>query len=571
MDVSYADASRRDEGILHGSVLDVAFGSDENNFTLTLDAEAAAKPREDGIVYVDGTEYGGLVDWSESDASKSEVRYGGRSWHGVLADKVLEPDPGADYLTASGEANAAILNLIGRMGLTDLFTASAKGSGVTVDHRFERYCTGYSGIRAMLRASGAKLKTAYDGAQKKVVLWAEPIADYSAGIDADASGRMAKLSIRVVRRPYNHLVCLGQGEKKDRIVIHLYADADGSISQTQTLFGEDERTTVYNYSNADAEELMEQGIEKLKELQEADTIEADLDEDGDVYDIDDIVSGVDPAKGVEATGSVSKKVVTISDGELTAGYEIGGAAQTTSLSGSSESSGGGRAYVAGKGITISGSTIAADVDSGDLDAVSGVAESARTEASNASALAAAAVKSVSASDPIEAQAQDGAVAISHKASGVSGGSYGPAADAEPSWGEAATVGPRLSIDGSGHVTFAAGRKVKMPSSPATHDAAGLMAPADKEKLDGIDEGANNYSLPIAEENVLGGIMPDGKTIVVGPDGTASAQQGEATSFLGAHPVGCVYEETAGESPEVTYGGTWRQLPSLGCYKWERTG
>ena len=98
-----------------------------------------------------------------------------------------------------------------------------------------------------------------------------------------------------------------------------------------------------------------------------------------------------------------------------------------------------------------------------------------------------------------------------------------------------------------------------------------MAPTDKEKLDGIEDGANNYSLPIASEGALGGIKPDGKTIVVGPDGTASAQQGEAASFLGAHPVGCVYEETAGESPEVTYGGTWRQLPSLGCYKWERIG
>lgn len=571
MDVSYADASKRDEGILHGGLLDVAFGIDENSFALTLDAKAPSKPSDDGIVYVDGTEYGGLIDWDESDAAKGIVRYGGRSWHGVLNDKVLEPDPGADYLTASGEANAVILGLIGRMGLTGLFTSSAKDSGIAVNYRLERYCTGYSGIRAMLKASGAKLKIAYDGAQRKAVLWAEPIADHSSGIDADASGRMAKLSIRRVRRPYNHLVCLGQGEKKDRIVIHLYADAEGAISQTQTLFGEDERTAVYNYNNADAEELMEQGVEKLKELQEADTIEADVDEDGDVYDIGDIVSGIDPAKGIEASGSVTKKTVTISDGELIAGYEIGGAAQTTSLSGSSESSGGGRAYVAGKGITINGSTIEADVDEDDLNGVSAIARAARTEASNASALAAAAVKSVSASDPIEAQAQDGAVAISHKASGVSGGSYGPAADAEPSWGEAVTVGPRISIDGSGHVTFAAGRKVKIPSSPATHDAAGLMAPTDKEKLDGIEDGANNYLLPIASEGALGGIKPDGKTIVVGPDGTASAQQGEAASFLGAHPVGCVYEETAGESPDVTYGGTWRQLPSLGCYKWERIG
>jgi hypothetical protein len=31
----------------------------------------------------------------------------------------------------------------------------------------------------------------------------------------------------------NHLICLGSGELQNRIVVHLYVDADGNISQTQ--------------------------------------------------------------------------------------------------------------------------------------------------------------------------------------------------------------------------------------------------------------------------------------------------------------------------------------------------
>lgn len=40
---------------------------------------------------------------------------------------------------------------------------------------------------------------------------------------------------------------------------------------------------------------------------------------------------------------------------------------------------------------------------------------------------------------------------------------------------------------------------------ATHTSAGVMTALDKVKLDGIASGANNYTLPVASENTLGGI------------------------------------------------------------------
>ena len=39
----------------------------------------------------------------------------------------------------------------------------------------------------------------------------------------------------------------------------------------------------------------------------------------------------------------------------------------------------------------------------------------------------------------------------------------------------------------------------------TEDRAGVMLPSDKNKLDGIDSGANNYKLPVASTNSRGGI------------------------------------------------------------------
>lgn len=46
---------------------------------------------------------------------------------------------------------------------------------------------------------------------------------------------------------------------------------------------------------------------------------------------------------------------------------------------------------------------------------------------------------------------------------------------------------------------------KADLNPATSTSAGVMTAADKNKLDGIASGANNYILPVASDSTLGGI------------------------------------------------------------------
>lgn len=57
-------------------------------------------------------------------------------------------------------------------------------------------------------------------------------------------------------------------------------------------------------------------------------------------------------------------------------------------------------------------------------------------------------------------------------------------------------------------------------SNATQSAAGLMSADDKEKLDGIADGANNYSLPVATSGALGGVK-SGTDITVDASGNVS--------------------------------------------------
>ena len=105
---------------------------------------------------------------------------------------------------------------------------------------------------------------------------------------------------------------------------------------------------------------------------------------------------------------------------------------------------------------------------------------------------------------------------------------------------------------------------------ASQSLRGLMSSGDKKKLDNIEAEANAYTLPVASSGTLGGIKPDGTTVTVSDDGVLTAHAGSVAQQV-VFPVGYVVQNTTGVDPSVDFGGTWRQLPSLGCFTFERIG
>ena len=80
----------------------------------------------------------------------------------------------------------------------------------------------------------------------------------------------------------NHLICLGSGQLEERLVVHLYADTNGTISQTQTQFGIDEICATYEYSTIETEEeLIQEGIGRFESLKASDEINIDFDADSE--------------------------------------------------------------------------------------------------------------------------------------------------------------------------------------------------------------------------------------------------------------------------------------------------
>ena len=319
VDLIITDSNHVDARSAVDFTLDCAWGKEENDFELVV--SGASTIDAGAYIYVDGSECGGVVDAMEDQltAGVSTLTYSGRTWHGVLANKILEPDRGRDYLTVSGTASTVIGSLISRVGLDGVFDAvdsPTAGAQTIKSYRFDRYTDCYTGLRKMCEASGLKLRLAY--ASGRVNIWAEPVAHYGDSIDSDLIDFDAT---RTWRKP-NHLIGLGKGDLAARVVVHWYADAKGTVSQTQSLRGVDEITQVYDYSSAEAAELDQKTREKLQDLQSEGDVRVTVHEDsGIVFDVGDTVTARDNLTGITVNATISKKIVKVSGGVMSVDYE----------------------------------------------------------------------------------------------------------------------------------------------------------------------------------------------------------------------------------------------------------
>lgn len=633
MDLIVTDANGTPSGSYASWTLDLAYGSGENDFD--LQCPACLKP---GCRWwVDGTGWGGIVDDVKTSVTggEGELTYHGRDWHGLLASKILEPDKGKDYLTMSGTIGTLLRTVISRIGLQDILTVT-EGTSKTANWQFDRYCDAWSGLSKMLRASGLRLRIT--AAQNGVTVDAPPITAAGDLIDSD----LIDFDATLASHPINHLICLGKGELKDRIVVHWYADQKGTLSHTQTIKGADERTSVYELSNADAAELETKGKTKLQELRDTGSIDVDVESDGIDLDVGDTVTGRDNTTGIKVTAEITKKIIKIEDGIPTVTYEATTASteSTGETGGGGSSSGDGHAYYAGSGLTLSNWTFSADVTAADLETVrktvteankaasdaaaeiagardlakqaDGKADKAQTTADAANTLASQAndtaqerVKTIAAGTGVTATRAGSTVTLtapntlpaptsltstdlntlktgygaywagggntcSHKPSGV--GHFGLIVQRTAfGWTTQILTDPqtgtiwRRTWNSNSWDEW----KALAEERDATTTIHGLMSSGDKQKLDGIQSGANKYTLPVASTATLGGVKPDGKTITIGQDGTITAQSSAtAASFLAAHPIGSLYWCVAGDPND--HGGTWKEIHTIiGGHVWQR--
>lgn len=516
VDVILADGKLTPHASVSQVTLDWACGTDENDFELTIEDPSAPEIERGWYFWIDGSDVGGrIVDRRVAvSGGVSTATWIGQSWTGMLAAKILQPDANQDYLTVSGKLPDILKNLLKRIGLDSVFTVDSSDASTLSNWMFQnpRYVDAYTGFRNLLASCGRRLD--FQAKDNHILLGITPVGIIDNTIDSDLVDFKAETN----RRAVNHLIGLGSQELKNRLVVNYFADATGVVSQTQTLVGADEVCATYDYSNADLSTLQSETKKHLQELQTGGSVEVTLsDEVGDGLRVDDKIVATDHASGVNVTAVVTKRIVKIDSGILASTFEVGLSVQSAnanysgSSSSSSGSTGGGVSLTAGRGLSISGGTINAEVASEDLDAVRQVADAANRTAS----------------------------------------------------GFAAQIGKaNQTAEDAKNVADAA-------KNVADSARSGMMTDDERSKLASVERGANAYTLPKASTDVLGGVRVDGSTIV-SVDGVISAHVGGVSGRV-VFPVGYVVMNTTGVDPSVDFGGTWRQLPSLGCFTFERIG
>ena len=276
-------------------------------------------------IFAPGTEYGGIIGDIESISGTRKVALRGRTWRGMLQYKVVEPPAGQDHLVLSGELNTAIRTLIGdRFG--DLMVIPEVDTGITIKSwQVDRYVTLYDALQKLVSNYGCRLQIQYaqpEGLEYGyVTVQAVPIVDYSEQLEYSQEEGIY-VTVRDCRNGVNHLVCVGEGEKQDRVVLHLYVQKNGTIGIKQYYTGLNEISAVYNYSSAEADKLEEDGTKRLKELQNYKKCEMTID-NADL-EIGDIVAGYDAVTNTQVIKPVIQKILKMQNGNITIDYSVKG-------------------------------------------------------------------------------------------------------------------------------------------------------------------------------------------------------------------------------------------------------
>lgn len=319
MNIIIADENGDEIRSLLFDTYDFEVGHDENDFQIVIKREEYESIPKKARIYIPDTELGGLFRQLDTDTEQGVICPGGITWRGMMTRKIIRPPSGSDYATDSGELNAIIKAKV-EAAFPGLFIGVSTSTGVSVNWQYERYCTLEDGLKKLLQSVDYRLDLSYSQSSKAVIAQAVPIVDYSDNIEFSSDMR-ANYKMQQQGDGVNHLICLGKGELKNRVVRDLYIDQNGNVSRTQYYTGIDEIAEVYDAGGSEVKDLIQNGTERLKELANKDVFEIGVDPEIEVA-IGDIVGGRDYLSGMTMTAPVWSKIIKYSAGETSIEYKL---------------------------------------------------------------------------------------------------------------------------------------------------------------------------------------------------------------------------------------------------------
>ncbi|WP_288270315.1 Gp37-like protein [uncultured Bifidobacterium sp.] len=312
-------------GLLDSPVADIEV--DEAG-TGTFQVQSPTRIHAGDWIAVPGTCFGGIISDVSTTSDSADITYTGKTWLGLLSDRIITPPAGQTNLVVSGDLTDVIKTLFDNAGLTGHpFLWSNDKSGVTVPSTsIDRYATCADSLTKVLSAAGGHGRVWVLCTDAGIEFHVASIENprLITGIDSGVT-----LTYKSAPRPVNHLIGLGKGEGTAREIVHRYADAAGKISDKQTLTGVEERQQTYELSDKSGAELAAGVEKKLRELQTFGTATISYNGGAGMLYPGDRLTVVDPAHGVSATATISKAVYKLDN---SGGESVTWTASDTTLS-----------------------------------------------------------------------------------------------------------------------------------------------------------------------------------------------------------------------------------------------
>lgn len=296
-----------DSGFLSHFDADFDISNDPENFTNTFQIKMEltsdllwVEDEVSCIVYVPGTEFGGIIDGSTIDLQENEVTYTGHTWRGLQSLFVIEPPAGQSHLVVSGN----IKTCLDQFPMHPMIEVQAT-SYTSPSYQVARYVETFKGVAGLLGNLGLTSFYSFNEVTGKAELTVGPARDLTDLIDMSQDyGDHIGLKITRDGSIPRQMVCLGAGELVEREVLHLFASPpDWTITET----GDASAFPVYVYDYSSSTDLLADGRKKYKEII-ANHTQIEL----DVYDLDltlgDVIAAQDHITGEKATAEITKIV-----------------------------------------------------------------------------------------------------------------------------------------------------------------------------------------------------------------------------------------------------------------------
>jgi len=261
-------------------------------------------------VFVDNTEFGGIITGYTIDIESNQIIYTGRTWRGILSEFIIGVPVGQDYYTVSG----LLSDIVDTLPMPSMYETAAAAYSIG-SYDFERYIPTYDGIIELLAAADSSLRLFVNFEQTAntpdgtVTLTIDEQRDLRGMIDFSQDYN-DNINLKITRdgsTPHK-LICLGAGEGALQEVVELYADEDWNVSTTPIV----DAYPVEVYTNTSSADLEADGRIKFAELianhQQINVVVGNLD-----LQIGDLIGAKDYVTGQTVSAEIVDIILNIED------------------------------------------------------------------------------------------------------------------------------------------------------------------------------------------------------------------------------------------------------------------